>query len=134
MIIIALVDVMTNKHLDEARKRLQNDINANLSDIAMQINKERIHAEKRCRDNILNTWFIGGLFNYDYEKAKIALAKCISLNPSKKVEPNEANQLLLVLWSSCRLLFKDDFSSLMDEIDRYLETEKEMGEDALPFM
>lgn len=42
--------------------------------------------------------------------------------------------MLSVLWGGCQLLFKNDFSSLMNEIDRYLETEKEMGEDALPFM
>lgn len=65
MIIIALIDVMTNKHLNDARERMRENINADLSDIAKAINLEKIGAEKRCRENILRTWFIGGLFNYD---------------------------------------------------------------------
>lgn len=134
VILLALIDVMTNRHLDDARKRLRKDINADLSDIAKAINQERIGAEKRCRENILCTWFIGGLFSYDYHRAKIALTKCIMLNPCKQITPAEAEKLLSVLWWSCRRLFDNDFSFLMDEIDRYLETEKEMGEDALPFM
>lgn len=136
MIIIALIDVMTNKHLNDARERMRENINADLSDIAKAINLEKIGAEKRCRENILRTWFIGGLFNYDYKKARLALTKCITLNPSKEVRPKEANQLLTVLWGSCQLLFRDDFSVLLDEIDRYLETEKAFEEDGIhqPFV
>lgn len=125
---------MVNRHLNDARERLRKDINADLKDIAMQINEERQYAEKRVKNNILNTWFIGGLFSYDYHRAKIALTKCIALNPCKQITPAEAEKLLSVLWGSCQRLFDNDFSSLMDEIDRYLETEKAMGEDALPFM
>lgn len=134
VISLALVDVTVNKHLDDARERLRKDINADLKDIAVQINQEKQYAEKRVKNNILNTWFIGGLFSYDYHRAKIALTKCIALNPSKQITPAEAEKLLPVLWWSCRRLFDNDFSSLMDEIDRYLDTEKAMGEDALPFM
>lgn len=133
---IALIDVITNKNLEDARERLREDINADLSDIAERINEERTQAIKECRENILRTWFIGGLFNYDYEKAKLALTKCLVLNPSGSVKPRDANKLLIALWDSCQLLFEDDFSVLFDEIDRCLETEKIFEEDelSLPFM
>lgn len=134
VILLALIDVMTNKHLDDARERMRENIDADLSDIAKAINLERIGAEKRCRENILCTWFIGGLFSYDYHLARRTLVKCIALNPCRQITPEQAQKWLSVLWGGCQLLFKNDFSSHMNEIDRYLETEKEMGEDALPFM
>lgn len=79
VILLALIDVMTNKHLDDARERMRENIDADLSDIAKAVNLERIGAEKRCRENILCTWFIGGLFSYDYHLARRALVKCIAL-------------------------------------------------------
>lgn len=137
VVIIALIDMLANKHLNDAREILRKDIDADLSEIALAINKERKWAVKQCRENILRCWFIGGLFNYNYEEARRALVKCVTLDPSKDVSPAEANKLLPVLWGSCQLLFKDDFSILFDEIYRYLKTEEvfeEDGDDAPPFV
>ncbi len=135
---IALVDGFASKHLEDARELLRNDIDADLSQIAFEINNERKWAVKQCRNDILRCWFIGGLFNYNYEEAQRALVKCITLNPCKDLTPAEANKLLPVLWGSCRQLFKDDFSALFDEIYRYLKTEElfeeEEGDDAPPFV
>lgn len=128
VILLALIDVMTNRHLDDARERMRKDIDADLSDIAKAINLEKIGAEKQCRENILCKWFIDGLFSSDYHLAKRALVKCITLNPCRQITPEEAQKSLPVLWSSCQSLFGNDFSFLMDEIDRYLETEKTNGQ------
>lgn len=133
MIFIALVNATSNNFITETTARLKGNINADVSDIARRLNEEMRRIEKRGRENVIKTLFIGGLFNYNYTEAKRALTKCIALKPSKEVTVKEANELLPVLWGSCRVLLKDDFSVLMDEIDRYFETEKEFGDD-LPFV
>lgn len=127
---------MGNRILRKVKKRLLENPNDDLKDIEEEMLEEKHAVEKRCRDNILRTWFIGGLFNYDYEAAKIALAKCITLDPAKSISVDEANKLLLVLWQSCKLLFKDDFSTLFDEIERVIETNKAFDDDGdnLPFV
>lgn len=132
-----MIDMLASKHLEDARKLLRKDINADLSKIAFQINTERKNAVKNCEANILRCWFLGGLFNYNYKEARKALVKCVTLNPSKDVTSAEAEKLLPILWGSCRLLFNDDFSILFDEIYRYLEVEKIFEEEdgeAPPFL
>lgn len=133
---IALVDMTHHRLLDDARERLNKNPSADLSDIARELHLQVMNAEKKCRENILRTWFIGGLYNYDYEAARIALAKCIALDPAKQISQKEANKLLPVLWQSCRLLFKDDFSTLFDEIERVIQTNKAFEEDGInqPFV
>ena len=122
--------------LEDARRRLRDDIDADLSDIAAKLYDQNEKTEKRIRSNILCTWFVGSLYNYDYERAKRALTKCITLEPDKPVDPQDADKLLMVLWQSCKLLFKDDFSALFDEIERVIETNKAFDEDGInqPFV
>lgn len=122
--------------LEDARRRLRDDIDADLSDIAVKLYDQNEKTEKRIRSNILCTWFVGCLYNYDYERAKRALTKCITLEPDKPVDPQDADKLLMVLWQSCKLLFKDDFSALFDEIERVIETNKAFDEDGInqPFV
>lgn len=122
--------------LEDARRRLRENIDADLKDIAVELYNQNEKTEKRIRSNILCTWFVGCLYNYDYERAKRALTKCITLEPDKPVDPQDADKLLAVLWQSCKLLFKDDFSALFDEIDRVIETNKAFDEDGInqPFV
>lgn len=132
---VALTDKMHNVYLEKARQRILANPQDELLDIIDAMNREHLMIEARCRNNILRTWFIGSLFNYDYEAARRALVKCITLNPAKAVSTKEANKLLVVLWQSCQLLFHDDFSVLFDEIERVIDTNKAFeDEDNLPFV
>ena len=60
---IALVDMTHHRLLDDARERLNKNPNDDLSDIARELHLQVMNAEKKCRENILRTWFIGGLYN-----------------------------------------------------------------------
>jgi hypothetical protein len=130
---MALVDITHNSYIEKAREILKEDINADLKDLCTEMNLAKREENKRLLSNFTNTIVIGGLYNYDYNAARIGLTKAIILQPSKTLTKDEANKLLMNLYSSLNLLLKNDFSIVMNEIERYLEVEREMGDDALPF-
>lgn len=109
--------------IEDIRRRLRVDINADLSDIFRQIKEDRTASERRYLSRILNRWFIG-LFSGDCSEAKKALAMCMTLKPHRVVAPERMMEFLPIVWGSIEELFGGDFSGLMDEINRSLKEGK----------
>jgi hypothetical protein len=130
---VALVDITHNSYIEKARELLRKDINADLKDLCTEMNLAKREENKRLMSNFVNTLVVCGLYSYNYEAAKLGMTKCIVLQPHKTLTVDEADKLLMNLFGSLDLLLKNDFSVVMDEIERYLEIDKEMGGDTLPF-
>jgi hypothetical protein len=133
MIEIALVDIRHNKYLEEAREILRKDINADLTGLSRKMITENRDRVKRERVNVINTLIIGAIFNYNYEACRLAITKGVILSPSKDVTVNEANKILMIMWGSLSNLLDNDFSPILNEIDRYMDTEKAFDGE-LPFV
>lgn len=127
------MDIRHNKYLEEAREILRKDINADLTVVSRKMIAENRDRLKRERVNVINTLIIGAIFNYNYEACRLAIVKGITLSPSKDVSVEEANKILTVLWGSLSNLLDNDFSPILNEVDRYLDTEKAF-DDELPFV
>jgi hypothetical protein len=130
---MALVDITHNSYIEKARELLKENINADLKPLCVEMNNAKREENKKLMSNFVNTLVVCGLYDYNYEAAKLGMTKCIVVEPYVKLTVNEANKTLAILWRSLSLLLKDDFSVVMNEIERYLEVEREMGDDALPF-
>lgn len=104
--------------------------NADLRDIADEMEKDREQFKSAVRAEILFSWF-EDFFHKDYEAAQRALTKCRTLNPVKPVFQKEATEILMAVWQIFKGLFtEDEFNRLMKRLDESIMLSKINDEDA----
>lgn len=127
---IALKDRGYNRFLEKARKRLRENPNADLRDIADEMEQDREQMKIAVRTRILFSWF-NEFFHSDYEAAQRVLTKCRTLNPTKQVSLKEATELLMASWQIFKGLFtEDEFDRVMEKLDENIMLSKIDDEDA----
>ena len=77
---MALKDRLTNSFLDKAHKRWRTDINADVSDIVLDMKATEKQLVEKEKQNILLTWMMS-LYSYDAERLQRDITKLLTLKP-----------------------------------------------------
>lgn len=116
---MALKDRLTNEFLDKAHKRWRTDINADVSDIVLDMKAAEMQLVEKEKQNILLTWMMS-LYSYDAVRLQRDITKMITLKPFEEPSAEESKKLLRVLWNSTQMMFPDmDYTQLLNEIERF---------------
>lgn len=58
------------------------------------------------------------LYDYDHEALQLDITKLIVLSPSSEFPANDKRKLLQILWSAIQMLYADDWSEVLNEVNR----------------
>ena len=116
---MALKDRLTNSFLDKAHKRWRIDIDADVSDIVIDMKEAEMQLVEKEKQNILLTWMMS-LYSYDAVRLQRDITKMITLKPFEEPSAEESKKLLRVLWNSTQMMFPDmDYTKIFNEIEKF---------------
>lgn len=70
----------------------------------------------RERVNILTTFLIN-LYDYDHDSLQLDITKLIVLQPKREFPAKNKRKLLQILWSTIQMLYEDDWSEVLNEVN-----------------
>ena len=95
----------TSRHYDEILK------------VAKYYRAETNKKIKRDKVNVLSTFLIS-LYDYDHDSLQLDITKLIVLSPSSEFPAKDKRKLLQILWSTIQMLYADDWSEVLNEVNR----------------
>lgn len=58
------------------------------------------------------------LYDYDHDSLQLDITKLIVLSPSSEFLAKDKRKLLQILWSTIQMLYADDWSEVLNEVNR----------------
>lgn len=115
---MALIDRTRDIYFDRAKERWkQKGFDADITDILEDYRAETNKKIKRDKVNVLSTFLIS-LYDYDHDSLQLDITKLIVLSPSSKFPAKDKRKLLQILWSTIQMLYADDWSEVLNEVNR----------------
>ena len=115
---MALIDRARDVYFDRARERWkQKGFDADITDILEDYRAEINKKIKREKVNVLSTFLIS-LYDYDHDSLQLDITKLIVLRPSSEFPAKDKRKLLQILWSTIQMLYADDWSEVLNEVNR----------------
>ena len=115
---MALIDRARDVYFDRARERWkQKGFDADITDILEDYRAETNKKIKREKVNVLSTFLIS-LYDYDHDSLQLDITKLIVLSPSSEFQAKDKRKLLQILWSTIQMLYDDDWSEVLNEVNR----------------
>lgn len=72
---------------------------------------------KKYKVNVLSTFLIN-LYDYDHDSLQLDITKLIALRPRSEFPAKDKRKLLQILWSNIEMLYEDDCSEVLNEVNR----------------
>ncbi len=115
---MALIDVSRNHFFELAKERWQaQGFDADITDILEKYKQIEHNKFVRERVNTLMTFLIN-LYDYDHDSLQLDITKLIVLRPKREFPAKDKRKLLQILWSNIEMLYEDDWSEVLNEINR----------------
>ena len=115
---MALIDASRNHFFELAKERWQaQGFDADITDILEGYRAETNKKIKRDKVNVLSTFLIS-LYDYDHDSLQLDITKLIVLSTSSEFPAKDKRKLLQILWSTIQMLYADDWSELLNEVNR----------------
>ena len=115
---MALIDRARDIYFDRARERWkQEGFYADITDILDDYREETNKKIARDRENVLITFLIR-LYDYDHASLQLDITKLIVLQPKREFPAKDKRKLLQILWSTIQMLYEDDWSEVLNEVNR----------------
>ena len=124
---MALIDRARDVYFDRARERWkQKGFDADITDILEDYRAETNKKIKRDKVNVLSTFLIS-LYDYDHDSLQLDITKLIVLRIKESYYKSLAGnsllgqdkrKLLQILWSTIQMLYADDWSEVLNEVNR----------------
>lgn len=115
---MALIDRARDVYFDRARERWkQKGFDADITDILEDYRAETNKKIKREKVNVLSTFLIS-LYDYDHDSLQLDITKLIVLSTSSEFPAKDKRKLLQILWSTIQMLYADDWSEVLNEVNR----------------
>lgn len=129
---MALIDKARDVYFDRARERWkQKGFDADITDILEDYRAETNKKIKRDKVNVLSTFLIS-LYDYDHDSLQLDITKLIVLSPSSEFSAKDKRKLLQILWSTIQMLYADDWSEVLNEINFLAEWDKRNKDEDYP--
>ena len=115
---MGLIDRARDIYFDRARERWkQKGFDADITDILDDYREETNKKIARDRVNVLTTFLIS-LYDYDHDSLQLDITKLIVLQPKREFPAKDKRKLLQILWSTIQMLYEDDWSEVLNEVNR----------------
>lgn len=115
---MGLIDRARDIYFDRARERWkQKGFDVDITDILEDYRAETNKKIKRDKVNVLSTFLIS-LYDYDHEALQLDITKLIVLQPKREFPAKDKRKLLQILWSTIQMLYADDWSEVLNEVNR----------------
>ena len=115
---MALIDASRSHFFELAKERWQaQGFDANITDILEKYKQIEHDRFVRDRVNTLMTFLIN-LYDYDHDSLQLDITKLIVLRPKREFPAKDKRKLLQILWSNIEMLYEDDWSEVLNEINR----------------
>lgn len=115
---MALIDRARDIYFDRAKERWkQKGFDADITDILEDYRAEINKKIKRDKVNVLSTFLIN-LYDYDHDSLQLDITKLIVLRPRSEFLAKDKRKLLQILWSNIEMLYEDDWSEVLNEVNR----------------
>lgn len=115
---MALIDRARDVYFDRAKERWkQEGFYADITDILEDYRAETNKKIKRDKVNVLSTFLIS-LYDYDHASLQLDITKLIVLQPKREFPAKDKRKLLQILWSTIQMLYEDDWSEVLNEVNR----------------
>ena len=115
---MALIDRASDVYFDRARERWkQEGFDADITDILEDYRAEINRKIKRDKVNVLSSFLIN-LYDYDHDSLQLDITKLIVLKPKREFPAKDKRKLLQILWSTIQMLYEDDWSEVLNEVNR----------------
>ena len=115
---MALIDASRNHFFELAKERWQaQGFDADITDILEGYRAETNKKIKRDKVNVLSTFLIN-LYDYDHDSLQLDITKLIVLQPKREFSAKDKRKLLQILWSTIQMLYEDDWSEVLNEVNR----------------
>ena len=115
---MALIDRARDIYFDRARERWkQKGFDADITDILEDYRAEINRKIKRDKVNVLSSFLIN-LYDYDHDSLQLDITKLIVLQPKREFPAKDKRKLLQILWSTIQMLYEDDWSEVLNEVNR----------------
>ena len=115
---MALIDASRNHFFELAKERWQaQGFDADITDILEKYKQIEHNKFVRDRVNILMTFLIN-LYDYDHDSLQLDITKLIVLRPRNEFPAKDKRKLLQILWSNIEMLYEDDWSEVLNEVNR----------------
>lgn len=115
---MALIDASRNHFFELAKERWQaQGFDADITDILEDYRAETNKKIKRDKVNVLSTFLIS-LYDYDHDSLQLDITKLIVLQPKREFSAKDKRKLLQILWSTIQMLYEDDWSEVLNEVNR----------------
>lgn len=115
---MGLIDRARDIYFDRARERWkQEGFDADITDILDDYREETNKKIARDRENVLITFLIS-LYDYDHASLQLDITKLIVLQPKREFPAKDKRKLLQILWSTIQMLYEDDWSEVLNEVNR----------------
>lgn len=115
---MGLIDRARDIYFDRARERWkQEGFDIDITDILDDYREETNKKIARDRVNVLITFLIS-LYDYDHASLQLDITKLIVLQPKRKFPAKDKRKLLQILWSTIQMLYADDWSEVLNEVNR----------------
>lgn len=129
---MALIDRARDVYFDRARERWkQKGFDADITDILEDYRAETNKKIKRDKVNVLSTFLIS-LYDYDHDSLQLDITKLIVLSPSSEFPAKDKRKLLQIFWSIIQMLYTDDWSEVLNEINFLAEWDKRNKDEDYP--
>lgn len=115
---MGLIDRARDIYFDRARERWkQEGFYVDITDILDDYREETNKKIARDRVNVLTTFLIS-LYDYDHDSLQLDITKLIVLQPKREFPAKDKRKLLQILWSTIQMLYEDDWSEVLNEVNR----------------
>lgn len=115
---MALIDRARDVYFDRARERWKHKgFDTDITDILEDYRTETNKKIKRDNVNVLSTFLIS-LYDYDHDSLQLDITKLIVLSSSSEFPAKDKRKLLQILWSTIQMLYADDWSEVLNEVNR----------------
>ncbi len=115
---MALIDRARDVYFDRARERWKHKgFDTDITDILEDYRTETNKKIKRDNVNVLSTFLIS-LYDYDHDSLQLDITKLIVLSPSSEFHAKDKRKLLQILWPTIQMLYADDWSEVLNEVNR----------------
>ena len=115
---MGLIDRARDIYFDRARERWkQEGFYTDITDILDDYREETNKKIARDRVNVLTTFLIS-LYDYDHDSLQLDITKLIVLQPKREFPAKDKRKLLQILWSTIQMLYADDWSEVLNEVNR----------------
>lgn len=115
---MAIIDASRNHFFELAKERWQvQGFDADITDILEKYKQIEHDRFVRDRVNTLMTFLIN-LYDYDHDSLQLDITKLIVLRPKREFSAKDKRKLLQILWSNIEMLYEDDWSEVLNEVNR----------------